>query len=220
MITPADSRSLTVMWETVPCLLYQGPITEYRLHYVYSTLSVHVSNTVGVKSSHHNLTGLTPFTNYSVILEVAAVNDGGTGPYSDLVHTHIVETLQDSECMPHDAYIYHSTPTCYIIKMFTVPGPVSGLSATPGVVQLTISWSPPSESNGVIIAYEVCSNSSGVFSYTNTSATQLILRDLPPNTVVTFSVRAYTIIGPGENVTRQASTGSVREYRIKFSFHV
>ena len=93
----------------------------------------------------------------------------------------------------------------------TVPGPVSGLSATPGVVQLTISWSPPSEPNGVIIAYEVCSNSSGVFSYTNTSDTQLILRDLPPNTVVTFSVRAYTIIGPGENVTGQASTGSARE---------
>ena len=89
----------------------------------------------------------------------------------------------------------------------TVPGPVSDLSATSGVVQLTISWSPPSEPNGVIIAYEVCSNSSG---YTNTSATQLTLRDLSPNTVVTYSVRAYTIIGPGENVTGQAST-SVRK---------
>ena len=101
--------------------------------------------------------------------------------------------------------------------MLTVPGPVSGLSATPGVIQLIISWSPPSEPNGAIIAYEVCSNSSGVFSYTNISATQLILRDLSPNTVVTFSVRAYTIIGPGENVIGQASTGSVREYynRIK-----
>ena len=98
----------------------------------------------------------------------------------------------------------------------TVPGPVSGLSATPGVVQLTISWSPPSEPNGDIIGYEVCSNSNGVFSYTNTSATQHTLRDLPPNTVVTFSVRAYTIIGPGENVTGQAYTaGSVREYKIK-----
>ena len=91
----------------------------------------------------------------------------------------------------------------------TVPGPVSDLSATSGVVQLTISWSPPSEPNGVIIGYEVCSNSS--VSNTNTSATQLTLRDLPPNTIVTYSVRAYTIIGPGENVTGQASTGSVRK---------
>ena len=85
---------------------------------------------------------------------------------------------------------------------------MSDLSATSGVVQLTISWSPPSEPNGVIIAYEVYSNSSG---YTNTSATQLTLRDLSPNTVVTYSVRAYTIIGPGENETDQAST-SVREF--------
>ena len=86
---------------------------------------------------------------------------------------------------------------------------MSGLSAIPGVVQLTISWSPPSEPNGVIIAYEVYSNSSG---YTNTSATLLKLRDLSPNTVVTYSVRAYTIIGPGASVTDQASTGSVREF--------
>ena len=39
------------------------------------------------------LTGLTPFTSYSV--QVAAVNDEGTGPYSDPALT--VETLQDSE---------------------------------------------------------------------------------------------------------------------------
>ena len=94
----------------------------------------------------------------------------------------------------------------------TVPGSVFGLSATPEVVQLQILWSPPSESNGVIIVYEVCSNINGVFSYTNTSATQHKLRDLPPNTVVTFSVRAYTIIGPGKYVTGQATTGHIREY--------
>ena len=96
--------------------------------------------------------------------------------------------------------------------MYTVPGPITGISAIEGVAQLHISWSPPSEFNGVIIVYEVCSNISGVFSYTNTSATQHTLRDLPPNTVVTFSVRAYTIIGPGEYVTGQTTTGSVREY--------
>ena len=37
------------------------------------------------------LTGLTPFTNYSV--QVAAVNEGGTGPYSAPL---TVETLQDT----------------------------------------------------------------------------------------------------------------------------
>ena len=96
--------------------------------------------------------------------------------------------------------------------MHTVPGPVSGLSATLGIVKLTVSWSPPSAPNGVIIVYEVCTNISGVFSYTNTSATQHTLRDLPPNTAVTFSVRAYTIIGPGEYVTGQGSTESIRKH--------
>ena len=93
--------------------------------------------------------------------------------------------------------------------MYTVPGPVSGLTATLGIIELTVLWTPPSEPNGVIIMYEVCTNSSGVFSYTNTSATQHTLRDLSPNTVVTFSVRAYTIIGPGEYVTGQASTENI-----------
>ena len=83
---------------------------------------------------------------------------------------------------------------------------------TSGIIQLNVSWTPPSEPNGVIIVYEVCTNSSGVFSYTNTSATQHTLRDLPPNTVVAFSVRAYTIIGPGEYVTGQASTESIRKH--------
>ena len=95
----------------------------------------------------------------------------------------------------------------------SVPGPVTGLSAHLGIVELTVSWTPPSEPNGVIIVYEVCTNSSGVFSYTNTSATKHTLRNLPPNTLVTFSVRGYTIIGPGEYVTGQASTAAiVREY--------
>ena len=41
----------------------------------------------------HVLTGLTPFTSYS--MQVAAVNAGRTGPYSDPALT--VETLQDGE---------------------------------------------------------------------------------------------------------------------------
>ena len=90
-----------------------------------------------------------------------------------------------------------------------VPGPVSDLSATPGVVQLTISWTAPSEPNGVITMYQVTHNSTGVF---NTSATQLTLRDLPPNTAVEYSVRAYTIIGPGELVSNITSTKDIREF--------
>ena len=94
-----------------------------------------------------------------------------------------------------------------------VPGPVSDLSAAPGVVQLTISWTAPSEPNGVITMYQVTHNSTGVLNYTNTSATQLTLRDLSPNTAVEYSVRAYTIIGPGEPVSNITSTtDDIREF--------
>ena len=93
---------------------------------------------------------------------------------------------------------------------YTVPGPVSGLSATTAVTQLIVSWSPPSVPNGVIIVYELLLSGKGTLNSTvNSTTTALTLRDLPPNTMFTFSVRAYTIIGPGEYVTGQATTDPV-----------
>ena len=86
--TSVESRSLSVVWGLVPCPHQGGPITGYRLRYSNGTSIV---ETMG--SMKHSLTGLTPFTNYS--LEVAAVNNGGTGPYSDPALT--VETMQDGE---------------------------------------------------------------------------------------------------------------------------
>ena len=84
------NRSFTVVWGTVPCPDQRGPITGYRLRYSNGTSIV---DTPEEESRQHVLTGLTPFTSYSV--QVAAVNAGGTGPYSDPALT--VVTLQDSE---------------------------------------------------------------------------------------------------------------------------
>ena len=89
----------------------------------------------------------------------------------------------------------------------TVPGPVSSLSATTAVTQLTVSWSPPSVPNGVIIVYELLLSGNGTSnSSINSTTVPLTLTHLLPNTTFTFSVRAYTIIGAGEYVTGQAST--------------
>ena len=86
-----ESRSLSVVWGTVSCPHQRGPITGYRLRYSNGTFIA--NSTAEEESIQFNLTGLTPFTNYSV--QVAAVNDGGTGPYSTPL---TVETLQDGEC--------------------------------------------------------------------------------------------------------------------------
>ena len=88
--TSVQSRSLSIEWEAVPCSHQGGPITGYRLRYSNSTSIVNIA---GKGNRQHVLTGLNPFTNYSV--QVAAVNDEGTGPYSDPTLT--VETLQDGE---------------------------------------------------------------------------------------------------------------------------
>ena len=91
--TSVERRSLSVVWGIVLCLHQRGPITGYRLHYSNGTGTT-IVNTTGEGSRQHALTGLTPFTNYTV--QVAAVNDGGTGPYSTPL---TVETLQDGECI-------------------------------------------------------------------------------------------------------------------------
>ena len=75
-----------------------------------------------------------------------------------------------------------------------------------------LSWRPPLEKNGVVIEYEVCFNLSETFMCTNTSDTNHTLTNLPPDTDVTFNVRAYTIIGPGEYVTVEDSTNSIRKF--------
>ena len=78
--TSVESKSLTLMWETVPCSDQRGPITGYRLNYTYSIGTFTANNTLVLESRLFMMTGLTPFTNYSVQFHVAAINTNGTGP--------------------------------------------------------------------------------------------------------------------------------------------
>ena len=75
-----SSSSVYVTWMPVPCLHQQGVITGYKLRYSNSNKNT----TVVISGQGHrmyNITGLTPSTRYTIA--VAAVNDVGTGPYSD-----------------------------------------------------------------------------------------------------------------------------------------
>ena len=92
-----------------------------------------------------------------------------------------------------------------------VPGSVSNLSVVPGVVEVNISWNPPSERNGIIVNYEVGFSFNAVLNDTNTSDTQYTLRDLPPSSLITIFVRAYTVIGPGSIRVATTNTMDVRK---------
>ena len=100
IVTSEESISLTLMWETVPCSNQRGPITGYRLNYTFSNGTFTANNTLVLESRHFMLTGLTPFTNYSVQFHVAAINVNGTGPYADKEFT--VVTLQDGDLVHVD----------------------------------------------------------------------------------------------------------------------
>ena len=94
------------MWNSVSCSDQRGSITGYKLHYSNSNAIVDIT---GQDSRMYNLTGLTPSTRYTIA--VAAVNDGGTGPYSDPPLT--VWTLSNTstgdriEMCILNVYIYH-----------------------------------------------------------------------------------------------------------------
>ena len=91
--TSVETRSLSIEWEPVTCSEQRGPITGYRVRYGFGTNTFIV--TISGEGSNENaeLTGLTPYTNYFV--QVAAVNDAGTGEYTDRAFTRT--TLQESE---------------------------------------------------------------------------------------------------------------------------
>ena len=82
--TSSTPTTITVQWGMVPCIHRNGEITDYSVRYGGggSTVTRPVS---GGDTRQATISGLTPSTDYTI--EVAAVNNEGTGPYS----TGIVE---------------------------------------------------------------------------------------------------------------------------------
>ena len=77
-VSEVTSSSITVQWGPVDCIHRNGDITGYLVQYgeVEGTEAL-----LRVVNSQVTITGLTPFTQYTV--SVAAVNSAGTGVYSD-----------------------------------------------------------------------------------------------------------------------------------------
>ena len=92
------STIITVQWSGPdPCRHSNGFIVFYRVQYIEEPSGmVQSKDEDGVWNAVNavtHLTGLTPFTNYSI--QVAAVNvEGDVGVYSDPL---IIQTLEDSE---------------------------------------------------------------------------------------------------------------------------
>ena len=82
------------------------------------------------------------------------------------------------------------------------------------VDQISITWNQPSMPNGIIIMYDIRyreSDNSDSYIYVNTTNTEHIIDGLIPNTHYTVSVRAYTIVDPGEWTDETIMTSDIRK---------
>ena len=76
------SSTITISWGEVPCLDKKSAIVGYSVLYVPVTSGVR--GTVTTFGRAVTVTGLAPYTNYSIELS-AVSSDGAMGPYSSTV---------------------------------------------------------------------------------------------------------------------------------------
>ena len=85
-VSEVTSSSINVQWGAVPCIHHNGDITGYTVQYgVVGSESVQ-NMSVYISGDNVTISNLAPSTKY--ILQVAAMNDAGTGEYSDPVTTN------------------------------------------------------------------------------------------------------------------------------------
>ena len=194
------SSTVTVSWGEVPCVEQNSVVVGYS--FLYGPVTSGVRETVATSVRAMTVTGLTPYTNYSI--EVAAVNsDGAMGPYTSPL---FVVTGQSGRCHMEE---YRS---CYVFLFNIAPGPVSGLQAiNTTFTTIALTWLPPPTPNGVIIKYQVTYSTNEIVNTYNTTQPPVTITGLVPRTTYFFSVVGYTIAGPGSSQQVQTSTAAIRE---------
>ena len=79
-VSEVTSSSITVQWGEVDCIHRNGDITGYSVRYGVQGSGTQTVSVSGGGATMTTISGLTPSTIYSI--EVAAVNNAGTGVYS------------------------------------------------------------------------------------------------------------------------------------------
>ena len=82
MVTTINPASLMVSWQPPPVIDHNGPLTGHVIRYSRVGSSVVMNDDV-TSGTTHTISGVVAYSNYSV--KVTAVNDQGTGPFSNPV---------------------------------------------------------------------------------------------------------------------------------------
>ena len=131
----------------------------------------------GATSTTHTVTGLTNGTEYT--FKVLAVNTHGDGAESDAAT---------------------ATPA-------TTPAAPTGLSATDGNRQVTLSWTAPTSTGGAnITGYKYSKDNGATYTATGATTTSYTVTGLTNGTGYTFKVRAVNRQGDGAESTAATAT--------------
>lgn len=166
----AGNAQATVHWKPGTPTTGMCAITSYT---VVSTPGSIQTTVTGATTSSATVTGLTNGTTYTFI--VYAQNPGDVSPDSS----------------PSNAV----TPT----GTSTVPGAPTGVTATAGNGQATVTWSAPASNGGsAITSYKVTSSPGGLTATTpNGTTTSATVTGLTNGTSYTFTVTAANSVGTG-----------------------
>ena len=207
--TAQSSSSISVQWDRLtPCRDVNGLIVEFRVQYralpsgPVQTLQHSVQSEMWNMPVEVSLTGLSPFTNYSI--QAAPVNIlSQVGSYSDIA----VTLTEDSETT---IIIVITWNKIIISTSFSpAPGPVD-VTLFPSFFKIIVTWGHPTMPNGIITGYEVIywpAASPETATTVNTGLeTTYTLSGLDVGMEFSFIVRAFTQLGPGQPVTVTEST--------------
>ena len=188
-VSEVTSSSIIVQWGPVDCVHRNGDIIGYSVQYGSETVFVSGNSSRGM----HAISGLVPFTTYSI--QVAAETSAGTGVYSDPLIAITDGEEVFTACMP--GYILNFPPSDVLAVLF-----VSSLTTTDS---LTISWA---------LADGLTATTDYIISYLNTdcpSDTYNEITDIHPSEMM------YTLTGLEEGtdysitVTASLSYGAVED---------
>uniref|UniRef100_A0A1X7U1L7 Fibronectin type-III domain-containing protein n=1 Tax=Amphimedon queenslandica TaxID=400682 RepID=A0A1X7U1L7_AMPQE len=126
IFSSVESVSMTVSWDEVPCNGRNGPITGYYLTYTNITSNTsYTVNITGGDNRMYNLTGLIPYTNYTV--SIIPYNYNMNGPARQEIQ----------------------------LSAESIPGVISDLKSSMPPTEIIIAWNPPTIPNGIITVYEI-----------------------------------------------------------------
>ncbi|XP_058529380.1 phosphatidylinositol phosphatase PTPRQ isoform X1 [Ochotona princeps] len=171
-----SSSSILLYWD--PPEYPNGKITHYTIYAM--ELDTNRAFQMTTVDNSFLITGLKKYTKYK--MRVAASTQVGESSLSEENDVFIRTPEDEPESSPRDVEVVDVTAT-----------------------EIRLKWSPPEKPNGIIIAYEVLYGNMDTLFMKNTSTTNIILRDLKPYTLYNVSVRSYTRLGHGHQLSSSLS---------------